>query len=208
MSDFSYSSPGIPTRGRSNIGRRNEKNQPIVEFARMVGIRENEYRRLTGCDITEKNGKTYVIVQKGKGGKRQEQLIKDEYVEKVKKYFEGKDENDKIFTKSQMVAADHANLHALRRELAFEMYQHYKNMNQDDRKEIIELLRERYEQNPQKKGKFDTEKLNRPIYLRSYRDTYIKNGKTPKLDRFAVIAVSVLHLSHYREDVVLHHYFI
>lgn len=35
-----------------------------------------------------------------------------------------------------------------------------------------------------------------------------KQKKDWKLDRFAVTAVSILHLAHYRTDVIIHHYFI
>lgn len=209
MKNYKYDSVGIPTRGRDTVPRRNETNERIVEFAKAVGIRENEYAKLTGKEIVEKDGRTYVIVEKGKGGKYQEQLIHEKDVDFVKSYFSGKGENERIFTHQEMVASEHANLHACRREHAQELYQHYKSMGPDERKEIIALLRERFDANPKKCGKFDEAALNKPIHLRGiYRQEYLSRGMEPTLDRFAVRAVSVLHLAHYRDDVVCHNYFI
>ena len=212
MSDYRYDSPGIATKGRNNEGRRNETNERVIEFAHMVGIRESEYAKLKGRDLIERDGRTYVVVEKGKGGKYQEQLIAPKDVEAVKEYFIGKNANEKIFTREEMASCEHANLHAIRREHAQQIYTHYKNLTFEEKVKIIKLLEQRILENPKKASKFDPiefeNKLERPIYLRSYRGEYEKQGKEWKLDRFAVTAVSVLHLAHYRTDVVTHHYFI
>ena len=48
----------------------------LVNFQRAVGIRRSELKKLKGKDIRkDNNGNYYVLVQRGKGGKFQPQLI-------------------------------------------------------------------------------------------------------------------------------------
>lgn len=61
-SEFTRSGGG----GKANGGRPAELNA-------MIGIREDELRHLRGSDIKERDGVTYVIVRRGKGGKYREQ---------------------------------------------------------------------------------------------------------------------------------------
>lgn len=56
---------------RSGGGGKKSGGRPAALNA-MIGIREDELRHLRGSDITERNGSTYVIVRRGKGGKYQE----------------------------------------------------------------------------------------------------------------------------------------
>jgi integrase len=207
MDGFDYARPEISTRGRDNIGLRNERNERVIQFAERVGIRRAEYAKLCGKDYVERDGRSYVIVRKGKGGKYQEQLIAKEDKEFVKKYFDGS--NNKVFTEREVKACHDANIHRLRREHAQKMYDHYKAMPADQRVKVVELLEERMNANPRKYGRLDRAMLSRPYVVRGiYRKEYMEKGKSVSLDRFAVLAVSILHLSHYREAVVVHHYLI
>lgn len=196
------------TKGRSSVGYRNAGNERICNFASMVGIRRAEYSELTGKDLIEKNGDTFVVVRKGKGGKYQEQLIAAENVDDVKKYFAGRGENEKIFSQSEIKGLHNANVHALRRENAQKMYRYYAAMPPDERSKMIEKLRQRFNENQKKYGRLNEEELSRPYYARNKKiiDDLKKNGFGRKLDRFALMCVAVFHLAHYRVNVVVQNY--
>ena len=46
----------------------------------------------------------------------------------------------------------------------------------------------------------------KPYYLRSNRETALRMGKPIAYNRLALMAVSVLHLSHWRTDVTVTNY--
>ena len=82
-------------RSRSNNGRQyrsdNDENNPkyarSVDFQKCVGIRRNELANLRGNDyFQDSDGKFFLIIRKGKGGKRQLQKILPEDVGFVKSY--------------------------------------------------------------------------------------------------------------------------
>lgn len=208
MKDIGYVERTTSKKGRDSVGRRSIHNERICNFASMVGIRRAEYADLTGKDLIEKNGDTFVVVRKGKGGKYQEQLIAAKNVDAVKSYFQGKKQDEKIFTKKELRGLDHANVHALRRQNAQNMYRCYAAMNPEERAATIDKIRQRFNENPKKYGKLDERALDRPYYVRK-RDVIAglkKNGFDRKLDRFALMAVAVFHLAHYRVDVVVQNY--
>lgn len=208
MADIGKVDRTLSAKGRDAPGLRTRYNQRICDFASMVGIRRAEYAALTGKDILEKDGKTYVVVRKGKGGKYQEQLVSDKNAEAVKSYFKGKGPDEKIFSSKEVKGLEHANVHALRRKNAQEMYRYYEKMNPAERKEVIKKLQERFDANKKKAGKLDVGSLYRPYYVRSPEliRSLAANGFDRKLDRFALMSVAVFHLSHYRVDVVVKNY--
>ncbi len=123
MSEFETIRRGQPTKGRSDDARRvrSTENRRVLDFAAKVGIRKMEYSHLKGSDFVEKGGRAYVVVRKGKGGKRQEQLILPEDVDFVKSYFDGSE--NYVFSKEEIKACTHANLHEVRRERAQMLYE-------------------------------------------------------------------------------------
>lgn len=59
-------------------------NQAVIDFCRSTGLRRRELEALHGTDLIEKDGKTYINIKNGKGGKsRQVEVIND--VKLVKK---------------------------------------------------------------------------------------------------------------------------
>lgn len=200
-----------PTRGRDIDSRRdrNDENSRVIDFAKMVGIRKNEYKDLKGSDFIERDGRCYVIVRNGKGGKYQEQLIAPWDVERVKEFFAGKKPDEYIFSLKEMNACHHANLHEIRREHAQDMYLYYKELLKDpaQRTEMKDLLERRFNDNPKKEGKFDRELMDREYVCRgTVREEIISQGKEYAFDRLAAMAVSNLHLAHYRIEVFTKHY--
>ena len=217
MSEYKIPQRGMPTRGRDVSDRVvNEVNERVVEFAKMVGIREKEYSRLRGDNLVERNGNMYVVVERGKGGKYQEQYIQERYREEVRSYFNGT--REPVFTPREIRACEHANLHSYRRENAQEAYKEFLKMDREHVKELVrdQFLRE-HERRIETYGhdKFELDKkleklekqYDRPYYCRKeYREELEKAGKPVKYDRLALIATSCLCLSHWRVNVCVKNY--
>jgi integrase len=209
MSDFMTIRRGQPTKGRSDESRRvrTPENQRVLAFATKVGIRKMEYSHLKGSDFVQKGGRAYVVVRKGKGGKRQEQLILPEDVEFVRSYFDGSE--NYVFSKEEIKACTHANLHEIRRERAQKLYERWRVELKDPakREEMMRLLEERFNENPKKMGKFSRSKMDTPYRTRGeVRKELYEANKPLEYDRLALLSVSVLALAHYREDVCVKHY--
>lgn len=209
MSDFMTIHRGQPKKGRSDSSRRvrSEKNQRVLSFATKVGIRKQEYSHLKRSDFVEKDGRAYVIVRKGKGGKRQEQLILPEDVEFVKSYFDGSE--NYVFSKEEIKACTHSNLHEIRRERAQMLYERWRVELKDPQKreEMMRILEDRFNENPLKMGKFNRSKMNTPYKTRGeVRKELYEANRPLEYDRLALLSVSVLALAHYREDVCVKHY--
>ena len=103
----------------------------LVNFQRAVGIRRSELKKLKGKDIRkDNNGNYYVLVQRGKGGKFQPQLILPQDVPVVLDTFKNKQEDDYIFTDVEM--NNLINLHGMRAQHARECYYFYLKKLQDN----------------------------------------------------------------------------
>ena len=82
-----------PIRASSEFKRsagkgRGDGGKP-AELNKYLGLREGDLKRLRGDSLIYKNGHCYVIVDKGKGGKYQEQRVCDKDVAEVEKFFDG-----------------------------------------------------------------------------------------------------------------------
>ncbi len=209
MTDFETIYRGQPTKGRSNDSMRvrTAANERVVAFAECVGIRKDEYSKLRNNDYIEKDGKGYVIVRSGKGGKYQEQLIADKDREFVSSYFSGSDEY--LFSKDEIKACQHSNLHEIRREHAQEMYNYYERTlnTPEERERAKDMLEKRFNENPKKRGKFERSRMDIPYITRGrVREELYNADAKLEYDRLALMMVSVFHLSHYREDVAVKNY--
>lgn len=212
MADIGAVQRKISSKGRGeSAGYRGSNNEDICRFAAAVGIRRQEYANLRGGDFWEKDGRAFVIVRKGKGGKYQEQLIRPDKVDEVRDFFRGAGKDEKLFPHAEQQLA-HANVHALRRDNAQEMYRRYSSMSREERAPLMEIVRERFRANPVKEERQSWHKierqLTRPVYVRNpeLREQLQQNGFKLPLDREALLMVSVLHLSHYRVDVCYTNY--
>ncbi len=203
---------GIPTKGRDVEGVRNAENERICRFAELTGIRHHEVAVIRSGDLIDRDGQTFVIVRKGKGGKYQEQLILPQNVNEVKAYFiEPKGEKGYIFDKAEIKAFKGANPHRLRRLNAWQAYEWFKDMEPADKAYWRKNLRDRFLQNSHKKTAWDryVSRLSKsPVYeLRGERRRYCeRTGHDYRLDREAVMMVSVYMLAHYREQVTVDNY--
>lgn len=203
-------------RGRQEI--ESGKYDKSVQFQRVVGIRRNELRNLTGRDFRkDEHGHWCVVVQRGKGGKEQWQIIPDSQVDFIRGYFWNKNPEEKIFSEEEL--ANHINYHAMRAESGRLLYQDLIRRFQENpeyREILIQELKDRYihahgkdtaDLESKKFFKELDQMRNRKYCLRGdNRKLAIKLGLPVEYDRVALMAVSVLKLSHWRLDVTVGHY--
>jgi hypothetical protein len=202
-----------PVRHGSEFIRSGGKGAPDGgrpgELNALLGIRRDELRRLKGNDLMEKNGVVYVTVQRGKGGKYQEQKVLPENVAQVKKFFDGSDR--KLFRADEFVHG--FDYHGQRREVAQKAYEYYENRLKTEpgyRKELYREIAQQWHDN-NKKHRDRLEPLsyfNKPYILRGKNRTLAKaQGKALTLDRLVLRAVSVQHLAHWRDKVTVQSYY-
>ncbi|MBY4980851.1 hypothetical protein K6V42_01170 [Streptococcus suis] len=205
-------------------GKRQELNSlfsRLIQFQKVVGIRRNELKNLTGSDFQEDEyGNCYVYVKRGKGGKKQMQYILPKDVELVKQTFSGIDDNESVFTEEEM--NNQINLHALRAQHARDSYFYYLKKIQANpkmRQALSQLLISKWEEGHQKlknesQSKYERQRKNFIYDLRD--EAYVLRGtnKSKALvsgmpiayNRLALMAVSVLNLSHWRLSVTVTNY--
>ena len=102
------------SRGRKPVDERadaqREASPRLYDFAERVGIRRAEYAALHGSDFGEDEVGPYVLVRRGKGGKRQKQRLLPSDADFVRAYFDGSEEL--VFSEAEM--RNKIDLHHLR----------------------------------------------------------------------------------------------
>ena len=232
------------TRGRmadANLQGKREaqkaKYSRSVHFQRMAGIRRAELRDLRIRDLVkDESGRMCVLVERGKGGKRQAQVILPQYQAEIQKVFDaakdaGLGPDDRLFTYKELT--NKIDYHALRATLAREAYSYYLdevkagkkgelkarlvarwNNCHEEKYHIVLASSGKYEpafpKNNAKAIKFCKELNNPAEYLMrgDNRTKALADGALGHYDRVALLCVSVLHLSHWRNDVTISHYMI
>lgn len=192
-----------------------ERYSRLVTFQRAVGIRRAELFRLTGSDfVIDESGYLCVYVAKGKGGKTQLQRILPEDEGTVLKIFQNADPGQKLFSKEEM--QNKIDLHGLRRKHAQRAYEYYADRLKNEpgykyelRKELAARYREFHRPGDSNKRFLHDIMNEEPYKLRGEnRKKAIELGKKTEYNRLALMAVSVLHLSHWRLDVTVTNYLI
>lgn len=212
------------TRSRGNRnpqGQRealNSRFERLVQFQEVVGLRRAELKALRGEDLRVKDGKMYIIVKQGKGGKEQWQRILPKDTEIVQRTFNGIKKEECVFSPEEM--NNKIDLHGMRAEHARECYDYYSARIKEDpayreqlRRELKDYYREHHNPNSE---------LDLKGYVSFCRDMqknegmYQMRGESRKLaeeherltdyDRVALMAVSTLHLAHWRLNVTVINY--
>ena len=211
-------------RESNEQGKKQELNSRfsrLLEFQKVVGIRRNELKNLTGSDFKEDEyGNCYVYVKRGKGGKKQLQYVLPKDVAIVKQTFEDVKENEPVFSDKEM--NNQINLHALRAQHARDSYFFYLNKIQENPKmkqALSNLLIKKWEEGHQKlkqasPKKYDIQRKNFIYDLRdevyllrgSNKSKAIASGMPITYNRLVLMAVSVLNLSHWRLSVTVTNY--
>lgn len=215
-------------RGRqqeaNSQGKKQELNSRfsrLMEFQKVVGIRRNELKNLKGQDLKyDEYGNCYIFVKRGKGGKKQMQYILPKDSELVRRTFAGIKENEPVFSEEEM--NNQINLHALRAQHARDSYFFYLEKIQANPKmsqALSQLLISKWEEGHQKlknesPRQYDRQRKNFIYDLRD--EVYVLRGtnKAKALtsgmpivyNRLALMAVSVLNLSHWRLSVTVTNY--
>ena len=190
-----------------------EKYKRSVDFAKKIGCRRNDLYHIRGGDLVKDESNNWAIrLTHSKGGKYTEQVIFDEDYEFIKEYFEGVAEEEPIFKREEI--SPRISYHYLRARNAQRAYYKYTEMVKDPKKKekLEKEIKARWNRlNISKKtGKpkhFPNKILKGDYILRGKtREFAIKNGLPIRYNRMAVMAVSIFHLSHWREDVTIASY--
>lgn len=214
---------GRSDRARAAMER--ECNADVVRFQRMVGGRRSALMRLRGRDlVTDKANRLVVRFIKDKGAKTQLQRILPEHQDAVRAYFERVEPDQLLFP---TISKD-LDLHYLRAECAKEAYRYYEQIcsTPEGRAEMRRQLWARYT-DPEvgckayrlAKERGDKKQMERHLYLFSQeladgryhlrganRRVAIERGLPTSFDRLSLACVSLLHLSHFRNEVTVKHY--
>ncbi len=190
-----------------------EASPRLYDFATMVGVRRSEYAALRGSDIGEDEVGMYVLIRKGKGGKKQKQRVLPCDEDAVRAYFDGTE--NYVFSRAEM--GNKIDLHALRAvqaQQAYLYFLHRMNTENGYRETLLAQLRlmwardDLVRRDNGKAPKHWSRKLYEGTYwLRSENLALAKRLGRPKgYDRLALLAVSVFCLSHWRHDVTVANY--
>ena len=185
----------------------------LFDFASMVGIRRSEYADLHGNDFGEDEAGLYVLVRKGKGGKRQKQRIPSCDEIAVRAYFDGSE--NYVFTKAEL--RNKIDLHHLRALQAQRAYNYYLNRIEHEdgyREKLIERLRYVWKRddivrarNGKKPKRWQASLTSGTYWLRKDNRALARElGRPVGYDRLALLAASVFCLSHWRHDVTIANY--
>lgn len=94
-----------------------EKNQELVNFCKNTGLRRSEIEKLKGDSLVEKDGKYYVHVENGKGGKERDAYILNQNKDVIDK-IKNTPDNEKVFSHIHT----RADIHNYRSEYATAYY--------------------------------------------------------------------------------------
>lgn len=208
--------------GKNKQGEREsqqERFERLVKFQSVAGLRRSELADLKGEDLRMRDGKMYIVVEQGKGGKEQWQYILPKDTGIVQSTFDGIKKGEHVFSDAEM--RNKIDLHGMRADHAKDCYDYYVDRMQQDpayREQLREELQEYFQQH----HKSPTEAQQQQAYERFCLDmcknegVYQMRGESKKLaeehdrptdyDRVALMAVSVLQLAHWRLDVTVINY--
>ena len=212
ISEYKRGRAGARTIERNRNDLNNPKFSHLVDFQRVVGLRRAELKRLTGdCLIHDEIG-WGILVKSGKGGKRHiQRIFIKEDIELVKKYFEGKKPDERIFKPKEF--DNDLNLHYLRAKNSQRYYDYYVAELKDPKRkeELIRALIYTYEL-PGKNGrkKHFNQKLIEGKYR--YRGANLEKAKELGLpteyERLPALLTNVFQLAHNRISVGCQSYFL
>lgn len=212
------------TRSRGGKNPRGRKDTEKPEYARLVafqsavGLRRAELAHLKGEDLRIKDGKMYVVVKQGKGGKEQWQKILPRDAGIVAETFKGIGKDERVFSVDEM--KNRIDLHGMRAAHARQTYDYYLTrikQEPDYRSQLQEDLKAYFREHHDPNGELDQAAYNRfCLDMTRNQGIYQMRGEAKKLaeanerptnyDRTALMATSVFHLAHWRLDVSITNY--
>lgn len=103
------------------------KYKPLFDFCKATGLRRHEVEQIKPSDIKERDGRYFVIVEQGKGGKYRESFILPQYQKEVLELFKNRQGEEKLFDK----VPRNIDIHSLRGEYAKGVYNHILEHKED-----------------------------------------------------------------------------
>lgn len=216
------------TRSRSadannqgNVEQTEDRFKRLVDFQKAVGIRRAELARLRPEDIIQTDGRVYVHITRGKGGKEQYQAVLPDNIDVVLKTRDTAT-GERLFSKDEM--KNKIDLHALRADSAKTAYKYYANKlkeSQELRNQYAHML-QRYFYDMNARLREASPRQYNARFAAFKRDMYQsggiykirgasvdiarEKGLPLEYDRMALMMTSVFHLSHWRNDVTVINY--
>ena len=214
---------GTDDKCKNSQGLREEcdpKYARVVALEKAAGIRRAELAKLCGEDLDFRDGDCFIVVRRGKGGKRQEQYILPQDVDIVGAIFQGVGAEEKVFSKEEM--NNKIDFHGMRAAHARRCYEYYVKRIEADQSFAFDMrikLMERWLEAHEtlcfsdrgtwsrQRSLFEQEMDDRPYKLRGDNlSKALASGSPTEYNRLALMCVSVLHLSHWRLDVTVTNY--
>ena len=96
------------------------KYKPLFDFCKATGLRRHEVEQIKPTDLKERDGRYFVIVEQGKGGKYRESFILPQYHREVLELFKNRQGEEKLFDK----VPKNIDIHSLRGQYAKSVYNH------------------------------------------------------------------------------------
>ena len=212
ISEYTKGRSKYKDKYRKDADLYDEKWRYIFEFQAKIGIRRAELSKLTGKDLVFKpdDGTYNIFVKNGKGGKDSFIYVNPSDVEFIKKYFENKQPDEKIFTDDDL--KNDLNLHFLRAKNAQRLYKIFEEEMKHDpsyREKLEYLVRRRWKECNRNKstGKpkpFPEDSIKGNYILRGLNRKFAQNNNLPFVyNKLILKAVSILILSHFRTDITI-----
>ena len=98
----------------------NGKYKHLFDFCKATGLRRHEVEQIKPTDLKERDGRFFVVVQQGKGGKYRESFILPQYQKEVLELFKNRQGEEKLFDK----VPKNIDIHSLRGQYAKGVYNH------------------------------------------------------------------------------------
>ena len=114
----------------------NGKYKHLFDFCKATGLRRHEVEQIKPTDLKERDGRYFVVVQQGKGGKYRESFILPQYQKEVLTLFRDRQGEEKLFDK----VPRNIDIHSLRGQYAKGVYNHI-----IEHKEDKDFLRKDYD---------------------------------------------------------------
>lgn len=103
------------------------KYKNLFDFCKATGLRRHEVEQIRPTDLKEKDGRYFVVVEQGKGGKYRESFVLPQYKKQVLELFKNRQGEEKLFDK----VPRNIDIHSLRGQYAKSVYNHILENKED-----------------------------------------------------------------------------
>ena len=103
------------------------KYKALFDFCKATGLRRHEVEQIKPSNLKERDGRFFVVVEQGKGGKYRESFILPQYQKEVLSLFRDRQGEEKLFDK----VPRNIDIHSLRGQYAKGVYNHILENKED-----------------------------------------------------------------------------